>query len=69
MPRGGHDEGDILRRMRRTIEMMEEYEGGVKFCQSCGEANPEDSRFCDRCGKGFPADRPGVKVRRIMDEV
>ncbi|MEM2122862.1 MAG: zinc-ribbon domain-containing protein [Candidatus Bathyarchaeia archaeon] len=61
--------GGILKRMRRMIELMEEYEGRVKFCSSCGEVNYEDSKFCDRCGAGFPAEKPTVKVKRILDEV
>jgi|GEM_PF-3489681 predicted amidophosphoribosyltransferase len=69
MPRGSREGESILRRMRRMIELMEEYDGRVKLCPSCGEANPEDSRFCDRCGAGFPAEKPSVKVKRIMDEV
>ncbi|MGC8849418.1 MAG: hypothetical protein ACP5QI_02985 [Candidatus Bathyarchaeia archaeon] len=69
MPRGARDEEGVLRRMRRMIELMEEYDGGVKLCERCGEANPELSRFCDRCGEAFPAERPGVKVRRILDGV
>jgi hypothetical protein len=39
----------------------------VKFCTSCGTANPPDSRFCGKCGSAIAAVGP-IEVPATLDD-